>query len=77
MLLTIPQAASQLSISRQRVWLLVSTGRIKAQQVGQQWLIKQGDLSRYRPNDGGRPRKARPAFSSEQDERETVKIVTA
>jgi len=59
MLLTIPQAAGQLDLSRQRVWLLVSQGRIKAQQIGQAWLISERELARFSATrtNGGRPRK--------------------
>ena len=58
MLLTIPQAADQLDLSRQRVWLLVTTGRIRAQRVGQAWLISDGELKRFgkRERTNGRPR---------------------
>lgn len=60
MLLTIPQAADELDLSRQRVWLLVTTGRIKAQRIGQAWLISERELVRFserKQNGAGRPRK--------------------
>jgi len=59
MLLTIPQAADELDLSRQRVWLLVTTGRIKAQRIGQGWLISQREVERFNQqrNGAGRPRR--------------------
>lgn len=61
MLLTIPQAADELDLSRQRVWLLVTTGRIKAQRVGQAWLISERELVKFdrSRNGAGRPRQAK------------------
>ena len=58
MLLTIPQAAAELDLSRQRVWLLVTTGRIKAQRIGQAWLISERELTRFseRDRNHGRPK---------------------
>lgn len=58
MLLTIPQAATELDLSRQRVWLLVTTGRIKAQRVGQAWLISERELKRFSngKRSNGRPK---------------------
>jgi excisionase family DNA binding protein len=57
MLLTIPQAANQLDLSRQRVWLLVTRGRIKAQRIGQVWLINERELVRFsgKRSNGSRP----------------------
>ena len=59
-LLTIPQAAEQLGMKRQRVFILVQEGRIKAMRVGRGWIIKQADLDRFNAKprrNGGRPRK--------------------
>jgi len=39
------------------MWLLVSTGRIKAQQAGQQWLIKERDLLKLEWKRAGRPKR--------------------
>lgn len=57
MLLTIQQAAERLELSRQRVHLLISQGRIKAHRVGREYLIRPADLERFRliPRKGGRP----------------------
>jgi hypothetical protein len=59
MLLTIPQAADNLDLSRQRVWLLVTTGRIKAQRIGQAWFITERELEKFnrRRNGAGRPKR--------------------
>jgi excisionase family DNA binding protein len=55
-LYTIPEAAEYFRVSRQRLWKLVSEGRIKAQRVGQQWLIKERDLLKIEWKSAGRPR---------------------
>lgn len=52
---TIPEAAEYFGISRQRIWLLVTQGRIKAEQAGRQWLIKERDLLRFEWKRTGRP----------------------
>ncbi len=57
MLLTIPQAANELDLSRQRVWLLVTQGRIKAQRTGQLWLIPRREIEKFERQMSGRPRK--------------------
>jgi len=56
-LFTIPEAAEYFGVSRQRLWKLVDEGRIKAQRVGQQWLIKERDLLKVEWKGRGRPRK--------------------
>jgi excisionase family DNA binding protein len=56
-LFTIPEAARYFGVSRQRIWLLVSQGRIKAQRAGQQWLIKERDLLKLEWKRAGRPPK--------------------
>lgn len=60
MLLTLPQVAERLSISRQRVWLLVTQGRIKAQRIGQAWLVHERELGKRNGHKrAGRPRKSK------------------
>lgn len=54
-LFTIPEAARYFGISRQRMWLLVSQGRVRAQRVGQSWLIKQRDMLKINWKGAGRP----------------------
>lgn len=56
-LYTIPEAAKYFGVSRQRIWLLVTAGRIKAQRAGQQWLIKERDLLKLEWKSAGRPRR--------------------
>jgi excisionase family DNA binding protein len=56
-LYTIPEAAEYFGVSRQRIWLLVTQGRIKAQRAGQQWLIKEHDLLKLKWKRTGRPTK--------------------
>lgn len=56
-LYTIPEAAEYFGVSRQRVWLLVTQGRIKAQRAGQQWLITERDMLKIKWKGAGRPRK--------------------
>jgi len=59
MLLTIPQAAEKLGISRQRVHVLVKTGRLKAKRFGRVWLIEPDAIHNIAPSENptGRPRK--------------------
>lgn len=47
MLLTIPQAAQRLELSRQRVHKLVASGRIKAQRIGRDYMIESRELTRF------------------------------
>lgn len=54
-LYTIPEVAEYFRVSRQRIWLLVTQGRIKAQRAGQQWLIKERDLLKLEWKRVGRP----------------------
>jgi len=56
-LYTIPEAAQYFGISRQRLWKLVDEGRIKAQRIGQQWLIKERDLLKLEWKRAGRPQR--------------------
>lgn len=48
MLLTIPQVAKRLNISRQRVHKLVAEGRIRAQRVGRVAAIKDTEVKRFK-----------------------------
>lgn len=56
MLLTVPQAAERLELSRQRVHKLVVDGRIKAQRVGRDYMIESSEITRFKriPRNGGR-----------------------
>lgn len=54
-LFTLPEAAEYFGVSRQRIWKLVTDGRIKAQRVGQAWLIAERDLLKIQWKRAGRP----------------------
>lgn len=54
-LFTLPEAAEYFGVSRQRIWKLVTDGRIKAQRVGQAWLIAERDLLKIEWKGAGRP----------------------
>lgn len=58
MLLTTPQAAKRLGVSRQRVSALIKAGLLAAEMIGRDWLIHDDVLeefaARHRPR--GRPR---------------------
>ncbi len=58
--LTIPQAAAELSVSRQNIWHAIQRGRIKALRFGHVALIPRSALEEYVATKGqnvGRPRK--------------------
>lgn len=55
-LFTIPETAKYFGVSRQRIWLLVTQGRIKARRVGQSWLIAERDMLKLEWKRAGRPR---------------------
>jgi hypothetical protein len=55
-LLTLPQAAAALGISRQRVWWLVRHGRIEADRLGVNWYITAAEVRRVRGRKTGRPK---------------------
>lgn len=58
MQMTVPQAAAKLSLSRQRVHLLVQAGRIAAVQVGRTWIIESKDVALFarKIRTNGRPK---------------------
>ena len=55
-MLSVPEAADRLGLTRARVLVLVRAGRIKAIRVGRQWCIKESDLLAWRPLPPHRPR---------------------
>lgn len=67
MLLTIPQVAERLELTRQRVHKLVINGQIKASRVGRDYMIEHVELRRFQQqrkkstngHKGGRPRQAK------------------
>lgn len=58
-MLTTEQAAKCLGVSRQRVLQFVETGRLAAQKVGRDWVVRSVDLNAFAniPRSTGRPRK--------------------
>ena len=58
-LLSIPEAAAQLGVSRIRVWQWVHDQRLPAVRFGKYWFIDPADLATVVPQKRGRPRKDR------------------
>jgi len=62
-MLTVPQAAERLNLSRGRILVIIRSGRLKAQRIGPMWVIEEADLVDYRGRrrgpgyPKGRPRK--------------------
>jgi excisionase family DNA binding protein len=56
-LLSIPQAAARVGVSRIRVWQWVNDKRLPAVKLGNYWFIDESDLQSVRPLKRGRPRK--------------------
>jgi excisionase family DNA binding protein len=54
------EASSRLAISQQRIQALIKVGRLPAEKVGRDWLIKEVDLERVRNRPIGRPPKKKP-----------------
>jgi excisionase family DNA binding protein len=55
-LITVQQAASALGVGRSRVQALIAAGRLPAEKVGMQYLIKPADLVKVKDRKPGRPR---------------------
>lgn len=45
MLLTVTQTAERLNVSTRRVRALIAAGRLPAEKIGRDWLIKESSLS--------------------------------
>jgi excisionase family DNA binding protein len=58
-LLSIPEAARYLGVSRIRVWQWVHDARLPATRLGNYWFISPTDLHAFSPRKQGRPRKDR------------------
>jgi excisionase family DNA binding protein len=54
--LTVPQAAAKLGVHRTRVNALIRAGRLPAQKMGRDYLIKPADLAKVKDRKPGRPR---------------------
>ena len=59
-MLTTPQAATRLGVTRGRVLQMITRGQLPAVKVGRDWLITEEDLQRVVDRPGpGRPKKER------------------
>jgi excisionase family DNA binding protein len=54
-MLTTSQAAELLYVSRRRVEALINAGRLPAQKIGRDWLIRPEDLELVKVRKPGRP----------------------
>jgi excisionase family DNA binding protein len=57
-LLTTAEAGERLGVTRHRVIALINAGRLPAQRVGMQFLIRPADLALVKDRKPGRPPKA-------------------
>ena len=58
-LLNTKQAAKALAVNDSRVRQLILSGRLPAQKIGRDWIIKEKDLKKVADRKPGRPRKER------------------
>jgi excisionase family DNA binding protein len=58
-LLNTQEAAKKLGVNHSRVRQLISGGRLPAQKIGRDWIIKESDLKKVADRKPGRPRKNR------------------
>ena len=56
--ITVAQAATELSVSQQRIRALIAAGRLRAVKFGSAWLIQPADLEAVRVRRPGRPKKS-------------------
>ena len=54
-MLSVPQTAARLGISRQRVHQLVQSGELTATQVGRAWVIDESEVQKRLDKKKGRP----------------------
>ena len=54
--LTADEAATELGVSRSRVYALITAGKLKAQKFGRDWVIARSDLRSVRHRKPGRPK---------------------
>ena len=54
-MLSVPQVALALSLSRQRVAQLIAAGRLKATRVGKTWIIFPADLEAFKATRNPKP----------------------
>ena len=60
-MITATDAANRLGVTRGRVIQLINAGRLPAEKVGMQYLIKPADLAKVKDRKPGRPRTANKA----------------
>ena len=65
-LITTKEAAEKLGVNVQRVRQLIKAGRLPAQKVGRDWVIRPRDLEKVAHRKPGRPRKADTAKSGKK-----------
>jgi excisionase family DNA binding protein len=53
--LTALEAAAELGVSRSRIFALIRSGRLAAERIGTQYVIKPRDLEKVRERKPGRP----------------------
>jgi excisionase family DNA binding protein len=58
-LLSVTEAAKELGISGRRVHALISDGRLPAEKIGSQYVIKKADLEKVKKRPVGRPPKVK------------------
>jgi excisionase family DNA binding protein len=60
-LLGTKEASERLAVSQQRIQALIKNGRLPAEKVGRDWLIKESDLELVQNRQLGRPRSEKAA----------------
>lgn len=63
--ITTTLAAQRLGISPRRVRVLIETGRLPAERIGRDYLIREGDLVKVATRKSGRPRRVHEAAPSQ------------
>jgi excisionase family DNA binding protein len=56
-LITTKEAAKELGVTMRRVQALIKAGRLPAQKMGRDWIIRMVDLDKVRVRKPGRPAK--------------------
>ena len=56
-LLSVNDVAERLGVHHSRIRVLIREGRLKAQKIGNSWVIKEKDLKKLKILKSGRPRK--------------------
>jgi excisionase family DNA binding protein len=56
-LLGTKEASERLAVSQQRIQALIKNGKLPAEKIGRDWLIKENDLELVKNRQAGRPKK--------------------